>query len=201
MLAKARAHLTFANIISLTALFIALGGVAWAAATINSKDVVDNSLKSVDLKDGKAVKAADVAPGELVAPGSEGWQAADLHNSPNACNWSNSDPGTDAAYFRDAAGVVHLKGLVKASDGTDLACGDFVVVDRHILSLPAGYAPDERWVFPTLSNNSPGRVDVEANSGIVGIEPGFPAFANAKVSVSLDGISFRCGPSGQDGCP
>ena len=58
--------------IALLALFIALGGTAWAAATINSKDVVDNSLKSVDLKDGKGVKAADVAPGELVTPDRRG---------------------------------------------------------------------------------------------------------------------------------
>ena len=46
--------------VGLLALFIALGGTAWAAATINSKDVVDNSLKSVDLKDGKGVKGVDV---------------------------------------------------------------------------------------------------------------------------------------------
>ena len=39
---------------------IALGGTAWAAANIDSGDVADNSLKSVDLKDGKGVKDADV---------------------------------------------------------------------------------------------------------------------------------------------
>jgi hypothetical protein len=47
------------------AVFIALGGTAWAAATINSVDVVDDSLKSVDLKDVKGVKGADVVPDSL----------------------------------------------------------------------------------------------------------------------------------------
>ena len=56
MLAGIRSRLTFANVVSVTALFIALGGVAWAAATIDSGDVVNNSLKSVDLKDDNGVK-------------------------------------------------------------------------------------------------------------------------------------------------
>jgi hypothetical protein len=42
-----------------------LGGGAWAANKINSGDVADNSLKSVDLKNGKGVKGADVAPDSL----------------------------------------------------------------------------------------------------------------------------------------
>jgi len=33
------------------AVFIALGGVAWAAATIDSGDVINNSLKGKDIKD------------------------------------------------------------------------------------------------------------------------------------------------------
>jgi hypothetical protein len=63
-----------------------------------------------------------------------------------------------------------------------------------------GYRPDAQWVFPTVSNNKPGRVDVKA-TGNVEIASGFPAFADAMVYVSLDGISFRCAPSGSNGCP
>jgi len=65
LLARIRSRLTYANVVASLALFIALGGVAWAATTINSKDVVDNSLKSVDLKDGKGVKDADVKANSL----------------------------------------------------------------------------------------------------------------------------------------
>jgi hypothetical protein len=60
LLAGIRSRLTYANVMATVAVFIALGGAAWAAATINSGDVVNDSLKSVDLKDDKAVKGVDV---------------------------------------------------------------------------------------------------------------------------------------------
>ena len=46
--------------LSYLALFLALAGTAWAAATIGSGDVINNSLKSVDLKNNAGVKTADV---------------------------------------------------------------------------------------------------------------------------------------------
>jgi len=51
------AHTTVAAYV---ALFLALGATAWAAATVGSDDVVNNSLKSADLKNNGGVKTADV---------------------------------------------------------------------------------------------------------------------------------------------
>jgi hypothetical protein len=48
------------NVVGYLALFVALSGTAYAAATVGSGDVINDSLKSADLKNGKAVKAADV---------------------------------------------------------------------------------------------------------------------------------------------
>ena len=111
MLAGIRSRLTYANVVSTLCLFILLGGGAWAAAKIDSGDVIDNSLKSKDLKDGKGVKAADVAPGELVAPGSQAWQEVPFFSGGFYCFWSNYGNGFNpAAYYRDPAGVVHLRG-------------------------------------------------------------------------------------------
>lgn len=59
MLARARTHLTFANVISLTALFIALGAGAYAAG------LAPNSVKSKNIKDGQ-VKQRDLAPPEAM---------------------------------------------------------------------------------------------------------------------------------------
>ena len=50
------------------ALFLSLGATAWAAATIGSGDVANNSLKSVDLKNNAGVKTADVGNGTLGGP-------------------------------------------------------------------------------------------------------------------------------------
>ena len=57
-----------ALIISMIALAVALGGMAWAAIRANSVgslQVKNNSLKSSDLKDHRAVKDADVARNSL----------------------------------------------------------------------------------------------------------------------------------------
>jgi hypothetical protein len=52
------------------ALFLVLtGGVAYAAATIGSEDVIDNSLTTNDLKNNQAVKSADVRDDTLAGGG------------------------------------------------------------------------------------------------------------------------------------
>jgi hypothetical protein len=58
---KLRSRLTYANVTATLALMIAVaGGTAYAADTIGSSDVIDNSLLSADLKNNQAVKSADV---------------------------------------------------------------------------------------------------------------------------------------------
>lgn len=51
--------------VAYAALFVALGGTAWAALHVGSKQVVNNSLKSGDLKNRKAVGGKDVIPNSL----------------------------------------------------------------------------------------------------------------------------------------
>jgi hypothetical protein len=54
-------HLSYANVISTVALLIALaGGTAYAVDKINSRDVVNASLKSIDLKNHRGVRDVDV---------------------------------------------------------------------------------------------------------------------------------------------
>jgi hypothetical protein len=60
MSARIREHVR-SNVIGYIALFVALGGTAWAANSVGSSDVIDNSLQSIDLKDDAGVKSADVA--------------------------------------------------------------------------------------------------------------------------------------------
>src|SRR5205807_10645618 len=62
MARQLRRRLTFANVCSLLALVVALGtGGAYAANTIGSSDIIDESIQSVDLKNGE-VKTDDLAP-------------------------------------------------------------------------------------------------------------------------------------------
>jgi hypothetical protein len=66
MPAPLRAKLSFANVVSVLALFVALGGGAYAAATVNSADVVNNSIKSKDVKNNN-IKGIDVKERSLAA--------------------------------------------------------------------------------------------------------------------------------------
>ena len=50
MLEKLKRHLTYANVMATLAVFIALGGSAYAALTITGRDVVNRSLSYRDLK-------------------------------------------------------------------------------------------------------------------------------------------------------
>jgi len=61
---RLRGRLTFANVISMTALFVALGGGAYAAAQLDSGDIKNNSLKSGDYKNDKT-KGKDVLESSL----------------------------------------------------------------------------------------------------------------------------------------
>lgn len=47
---RLRAHLTYANVMSTVAVFIALGGSAYAVATITGRDVKNRSLTGADIK-------------------------------------------------------------------------------------------------------------------------------------------------------
>lgn len=58
---KIRAHLSYANVVATMAFVGVLGGgTAYAVETIGSGDIVNNSIRSKDLKDGRAVASRDV---------------------------------------------------------------------------------------------------------------------------------------------
>ena len=54
-----RKPLTYANVMATLAVFIALGGTAYAVNTVGSSDVINESLLSQDIKNGE-VKVADI---------------------------------------------------------------------------------------------------------------------------------------------
>ena len=52
-------HLTFANVVSVVALFVALGGSSYAALRIGSSQIADNSVRSRDIRDGE-IRGKDI---------------------------------------------------------------------------------------------------------------------------------------------
>jgi len=63
---RVRSRLTYSNVIATLALFIALGGSAFAVKKIRSKDIARNAVKSRQIAP-KAVKARQIAPNAVKA--------------------------------------------------------------------------------------------------------------------------------------
>ena len=189
-----------------------LGKVPSAAAADSAAEADHAKAADSATNAGDAAKLDGKDSSDFQAPGSDGWTPLPLNSGsstgfgPGAgCLWTNYGGNfNDAAYYRDQDGVVHLRGLVKANDGYlppyYFTCGAFGDTDATIGTLPDGYRPAGRSLFTVSSQNKPGRVDAIPD-GSVKIEAGYPEYSAAKDYVSLDGITFRCGPSGANGCP
>lgn len=74
---RLRSKLSFANVTAFIALFVALSGAAYAANSINGKDIINGSITGKDIKQGSipltALKKLPVGtPGPAGAPGAPG---------------------------------------------------------------------------------------------------------------------------------
>jgi len=175
-------------VVAYLALFVALGGSAYAAATIGSAQVVDDSLRSVDLRDNAAVKTRDVvndgvAGGGLRAPdlaaGSVGtselqngattkaklrppepWRAASL-SSTSAGSWVTRPGYSSVAFYKDPQGVVHLRGQVCRIPPSVPFCSSGAIGFERVLTLPAGYRPAKPLELPTVSDGDFGIVWID----------------------------------------
>ena len=61
---RLRSFVTFSNVIALCALFVALGGTSYAVSRITSKQIKNNSIRSVDIKN-RTIKSKDIARGVI----------------------------------------------------------------------------------------------------------------------------------------
>jgi hypothetical protein len=99
-----RKHLSYANVIATTALFVALGGSAYAVSEITSGDIKNESIRSADLRNRKAVKGADVRRDAL-----GGKEIAEQSlNSSRFAPMTGSAPGAcnpESSTFLDCASV------------------------------------------------------------------------------------------------
>jgi hypothetical protein len=121
---KLRTRLSFANVVSVIALFVALGGSSYAAIKVTGKNVQDSSLTGRDVKNSslttsdvknKSLLAADFKPGQLLG-GAQG---------PKGDTGAKGDTGTvDTSNFYDkAASDGRFLGLHAKSDDADLLDG------------------------------------------------------------------------------
>ena len=204
-MSKLRSRLTFANVVSVIAVFIALGGTGYAAFklpknSVGTKQLKKNSVTTAKIKK-KAVTAVKVKDGTLtgkqinlstlgtvptaqtantLAP-AENWHGVGLENG-----WNIPSPSffESPGFYKDQGGVVHLKGVVVNGSPS-----------KPIFHLPAGYRPASGKVITALGLCA-GCTGSAAVLFIVGPniatpEDGAVIPVGAGTSIGLDGITFR----------
>jgi hypothetical protein len=97
------------------------------------------------------------------------WVAPTLTNF-----WLNFAAGyNDAGYWKDGAGRVHLKGLLKSGN-----------IGQAFFTLPVGYRPAGKLLFSCGSAGAQNRVDVDTSGTVTAID-------GSNTWASIDGIVFR----------
>ena len=114
MPAKLRSRLTYANVMATIAVFLALGGTSYAALTITSKNVRNESLTSADLKN-NSIKSADVRNGSLLARDFKAGQLPAGPQGPQGPQGAKGDAGPEGA--RGATGATGATGAPGTARG------------------------------------------------------------------------------------
>jgi hypothetical protein len=125
-----RARLTFANVISVIALFVALGGSSYAAVQLSKgqvkkKHLAKNSVVSQKVKDGSLL-AQDFKPGELPA-GQRGPTGPQGSQGVQGLKGDTGDPGpfpTTLPPGKTLSGVFGLYGVGHVDNGVEMASHD-----------------------------------------------------------------------------
>jgi hypothetical protein len=189
-------RLSYANVMATIALFIAIGGGAYAAGlakdSVKSKHIKDGEVKSQDLADA-AVTEVKLTPADgmhFVAPAPANGDQACLATPQTGifCGrnlgaggtyYRNYGGGYEAvSYFKDRSGVVHLQGLFKSITGVSEP-------ESSVFFLPPGYRPAETLLFSTDSNETHARIDIQPDGGVIVVD------GQSNNYITLSGISFR----------
>ncbi len=150
MLARLRAHLTYANVVATLALFLALGGASYAAIRVGSGSIINNSVRTQDLRNNdirsKDIRNRTIQGGDILTSTITGQQVREstLSKVPDA----DKLDGADSTSFRvscTAGTVRHAGGCIetaaRSADDFDTAARTCGVLGRR---LPA---PDELGSF------------------------------------------------------
>jgi hypothetical protein len=205
-----RKRLSYANVVASLALFLALGGVGYAAShlpknSVGTKQLKKNSVtgakvkkhtltgKNINLaKLGTVPAATSAATASALTP-LEAVHVVGAAGQPSFLDGTINRPPEEgvsfppAGFYKDHEGIVHLQGFVEVGSGED-------PIEGLVFSLPPGFRPGNglSLVFPNVEDYE--EVSVLGSSVTSGGKDlSGDIFANARhgAIVSLNGITFR----------
>jgi hypothetical protein len=157
------ARITYANVVATLALFIALGGTAWAAATITSAEVKDRSLIARDIKlaslTGAEVKNGSLAEADLSAAAKASLKGAAGATGPAGPAGANGTNGAVGA--AGPTGSAGRDGAVAADEEIgdvrfeNVGCDQFELARLPVtLTAPSVIHVNASWFVQEALNNT-----------------------------------------------
>jgi hypothetical protein len=210
---KLRERISYANVVATLALFLAIGGVGYAATklpknSVGTKQIKKNAVtgakvkkhtltgKNINLNKLGTVPSASSAGSAAVASSLTALEAVHVVGAPGQPTFLDGTlnrPGEEgvnfppAGFYKDHEGIVHLQGFVKVGSGEGPIIG-------LVFTLPVGFRPGAglSLVFPNVEENEEVSV-LGSNVTVGGKDLSGDIFANAGPGaiVSLNGITFR----------
>jgi hypothetical protein len=157
-------------VVSLIALFVALGGTSYAAITLPKNSVGTKQIKNDAVT---ASKLSSSAGGKVKIVGKAGAPA--YENSWVSAHFDYVDEGV--SFYKDAWGIVHLQGQASNSSA----------VQDTIFTLPPGYRPAGNVYFSVYGDFGTAAYIRVAADGTVS------TFAVSQDFVGLGNVTFRAG--------
>ena len=214
-MSKIRARLTYANVMSTIAVFVALGGATAFAASklspnsVGPRQLQKNAVTGAKVKNG-SLTGADIDVGTLNGVPSAK-RAGSAARADSAAHADSADTATTATNFPapEAMHVVGLPGEPQFIAGWENAVPSeeraAFFIDREgvvhlqgrvhratggslvVFTLPASYAPAETQTFPAVADSGLVRIVVTADGGV-----GAADFTETD-DIFMNGISWRAG--------
>jgi hypothetical protein len=175
-------HLTFARVVSMVAVFVALGAGAYAAGkdSVKSKQIKDGAVATVDLGDG-AVTGQKIADGSITGPdvGNDKLSGADVNEStlqiPDVAS-SNAVGGLQVKKINFQSGIANgvVRSIVAfpnifridaqcANNGDELDIAAFTAFDNSTIGLSTVRAAGANDTDMTNDIASSGDLDFDSN--------------------------------------
>lgn len=155
MLVRARAKVTYANVVASLALFVALGGISYAAIalpknSVGPKQLKANAVTGAKVKDGSLSKA-DFAPGDLPA-------GANGAAGPKGDTGAAGPKGADAIDPPDPDNLLDPRNYLPVTGRAEISIDGFVVAE------PRAYRIDCEGANCTLSIGLPVSDNIELSA-------------------------------------
>ncbi len=192
-------HYLANNIFGLLALFVALGGTAYAVNTVNSSDITDGQVKSVDIGDGE-VKSADVKDQSLTTFDVSTFLGADVVDNTltgDDINESTLGPVPGAASLGGVNAADFRPGTKMATQQTDQCAvtGIYKLCAPVTLTVPAGtyYRVDVHTSMTAFGSTAGTGLFCAASEGpscINGFPSGFTLAPSQYMNVSHNGTAY-----------